>query len=201
MNFLRQSLFRKVLLVGVALVVLCAIFYVPILTAMGSYLVNASEPVKADAIFVFAGDGMGNRITKAAELVEQGYAPVAIVSGPRAYYGVYECDLAIPYAVHKGYPESYFEHFEHYANSTEEEADLAAPIIREHGIHRLLLVTSDFHTRRAMKQMQRALPDVELTMVAAPDNSFSADGWWKSRQGQKTFLYEWLKTIATWFGI
>ncbi len=195
------SLLRKVLLAVVALVVLCAILYVPILTAMGSFLVRASEPVKADAIFVFAGDGSGNRILKAGDLIREGYAPVAIISGPRAYYGVYECDLAIPYAVRNGYPESYFEHFENDANSTEEEVDQAAPIIREHGIHRLLLVTSDFHTRRAMKQMQRALPDVELTMVAAPDDNFSPDGWWKSREGQKTFLYEWLKTIATWFGI
>lgn len=201
MNFLRQSLFRKILLAALALLVLCAIFYVPIFTAAGSFLVRASEPEKADAIFVFAGDGMGNRITKAAELVREGYAPVAIVSGPQAYYGVYESDLAISFAVREGYPESYFESFENYAHSTEEEVDAAAPMIREHGIHRLLLVTSDFHTRRAMKQMQRALPDVELTMVAAPDGYFSPDGWWKSREGRKTFFYEWVKTVATWLGI
>lgn len=196
-----MSLLRKSLLAVVALVILCAIFYVPIFSAAGSFLVRASGPVEADAVFVFAGDGTGRRITKAAELVREGYAPVAIVSGPQAYYGMYECDLAIPFAVHEGYPESYFEHFEHNAHSTEEEVDLAAPMIREHGIHRLLLVTTDFHTRRAMKQMRRVLPDVELTMVAAPDENFTADGWWKSRQGQKTFLYEWLKTVATWIGL
>jgi hypothetical protein len=37
--------------------------------------------------------------------------------------------------------------------------------------------------------------------IAAPDPAFTPAGWWKSREGQKMFLYEWLKTIATALGI
>jgi hypothetical protein len=38
-------------------------------------------------------------------------------------------------------------------------------------------------------------------MVAAPDEYFSADGWWKDREARKTFLVEWMKTVATWLGM
>jgi hypothetical protein len=37
--------------------------------------------------------------------------------------------------------------------------------------------------------------------VAAPDQYFSPDGWWKSREGRKIFLVEWEKTFATWVGL
>ena len=39
-----------------------------------------------------------------AELVKQGYVPKVLVSGPDMLYGFYECDLAIPFAVKRGYP-------------------------------------------------------------------------------------------------
>jgi hypothetical protein len=42
---------------------------------------------------------------------------------------------------------------------------------------------------------------LEFHVVAAPDRYFSSDGWWKNREGRKTFLVEWEKTVATWFGI
>jgi hypothetical protein len=65
----------------------------------------------------------------------------------------------------------------------------------------VLLVTSDYHTRRAGGVFHRAAPDLEFLVVAAPDIDFSAQGWWRTRQGRKVALYEWMKTVADWFGI
>lgn len=173
----------------------------PLLGAMGSYLVQAEQPRKADIVLVLAGDGTGNRILKAAELVRQGYAPKVFVSGPDGNYGLHECDLEIPFAVRAGYPESYFVHFENTARSTREEAQQAAAELRRMGMHRVLLVTSDYHTRRSKRLYKLEAPDLEVIVVAAPDVSFTAHGWWKNRQGQKTAFYEWLKTVTSWFNI
>lgn len=173
----------------------------PLLGALGSYLVQAELPQKADIVLVLAGDGGGNRIRTGADLVRQGYAPKVLVSGPRAYYRLYECDLAIPFAVREGYPESYFIHFENGANSTRDEAQQAAAELRRLGVHRVLLVTSDYHTRRSKKTYEEEARDFEVIVVAAPDNYFSAHGWWKNRQGRKTALYEWIKTVAYWFNM
>jgi hypothetical protein len=40
-----------------------------------------------------------------------------------------------------------------------------------------------------------------MRVVAAPDDYFSADGWWRNREGRKVFLVEWLKTVANLLGM
>jgi uncharacterized SAM-binding protein YcdF (DUF218 family) len=171
----------------------------PILTGLAEYLNQSGPPEKADVVFVLAGDGTGHRILKAAELVSQGYAPRVVVSGPDGNYGYYECDLAIPFAVKAGYPQSEFVPFPHRARSTREEAADAAVELHTLGAHRVLLVTSLFHTRRAGRMFRAAAPDLTFIVVAAPDENFTPDGWWHNREASKTFLLEWTKTVASWF--
>lgn len=178
---------------------LLVLFHGAILTALGSYLVKDSPPQKADAAFVLAGDGMGNRILTAAKLVQQGYVPVAVVSGPEGNYGYHESDLAIHFAVEHGYPQSYFLAFPDTAHSTREEAAQAAVKLHQLGAKRVLLVTSTYHTRRALPLFQAAAPDIQFTIVGAPDPNFTPDGWWHNREGEKTFVFEWMKTVGNWF--
>jgi len=185
----------------VILVALALLFHQSVLTALGSYLIDAQPPVHADIGVVLAGDSRGLRILKAAELVQQGFIPSAMISGPDGSYGLFECDLAIPFAVRTGYPESYFVHFHNMARSTEEEARVVVEELHHRGVHSVLVITSDFHTRRAGRVYRRAGPDLQITVVASPDFSFTPDGWWRSREGRKTALYEWMKTVASWFGI
>lgn len=196
-----KRLFRILALVLVAVLVLGLIFRKTILAELGSYLVKADLPEKADIALVLAGDGDGNRILTAAQLARRGYVPKVLVSGPSGVYGHYECDLAIPFAVKAGYPESYFLHFENDARSTQEEARDAIPRLHELGAHKVLLVTSDYHTRRAGKIYRSLAPDLQFIVVAAPDTSFTAGGWWHNRQGEKIAFNEWVKTLTEPFGI
>jgi uncharacterized SAM-binding protein YcdF (DUF218 family) len=171
------------------------------MAALGGYLVRSESPGSADMIVVLAGDFSGNRILKAGDLVKQGYAPKALVSGTSGEYGLHETDLAIPFAVRHGYPESYFVAFPNDARSTREEAsDVLADLDQRHA-HRIDIVTSDYHTRRAGNIYRALAPGLEIHMVAAPDLNFSPDGWWKNREGRKTFLLEWMKTVSSWFGM
>ena len=182
-------------------VVLALIFHSAILAALGSYLVKAGPPQKADLIVVLAGDSTGHRIVKSAELVRDGFAPKILVSGPAGMYDFAECDLEIPFAVKRGFPESYFLHFENRAHSTQDEAQAIVPELHRLGAKTILLVTSDFHTRRATKIFRRAAPDLTFYPVAAPDPYFTPDAWWQNREGRKTFVIEWMKTVAEWFGL
>ncbi|MEO8052545.1 MAG: YdcF family protein, partial [Acidobacteriota bacterium] len=179
-----------------ALAVLSVVFQARILGALGARLVQAGPPQKADAALVLAGDGWGFRILTAAQLERDGFVPKVLVSGPDGAYGLHECDLAIPFAMKRGYPESYFVHLEHSARSTQTEAEAVLPVIRSMGVKRLIVVTSNFHTRRAGAIFRKLAPDLTIMMVAAPDKNFTADGWWHSREGQKTFLMEWEKTVS-----
>jgi uncharacterized SAM-binding protein YcdF (DUF218 family) len=184
-----------------AAIVLGFLFRNALLTGLGSYLVNVDPPGKADIALVLAGDYEGNRILKAAQLARQGYVPKILVSGPSGMYGYHECDLAIPFAVKAGYPESYFAHLENDARSTQAEARDAIVRLRQLGVHKVLLVTSDYHTRRAGKIYRTGAPELQFIVVAAPDKSFTANGWWHNRQGEKIAFNEWLKTLTEPFGI
>jgi uncharacterized SAM-binding protein YcdF (DUF218 family) len=188
-------------LAAAAALLAAILFHSAILAALGSYLVTAGPPEKADIAFVLAGDFNGNRVLKAAEMIRQGYAPQVLVSGPAGLYGHYECDLAIPFAEKAGYPASYFLHLEHHAHSTVEEAGVAVPEFRRRGAKRVLLISSDYHTRRAARIFHKAAPDITFYVVAAPDFYFTIDGWWRNREGRKTFAIEWMKTVAEWFGV
>ena len=193
--------FRILATVLLAVLVLGLIFHSAVLAGLGSYLVKADAPEKADIALVLAGDAEGNRILAAAQLVRRGYVSKILVSGPSGIYGLHECDLAIPFAVKAGYPESYFLHFENDARSTKDEARDATARLHQLGAHKILLVTSDYHTRRAGKIFRAAAPDLQFVVVAAPDTNFTPGGWWHNRQGEKTAFTEWVKTVTEPFGI
>jgi uncharacterized SAM-binding protein YcdF (DUF218 family) len=170
-------------------------------TAAGSFLVEDNGPQKADAIVVLGGDDGGERIIKAAQLVQAGYAPYIIVDGPTNLLG-HESDMTIAYAERRGFPASVFQGFPLPGgmNSTREETQYVGKYLKEQGIRKILLVTSNFHTHRAAGLMRKQNPWLQVDVVAA-DSLFTPDTWWKSREGRKIFLFEWMKTVATWLGI
>jgi uncharacterized SAM-binding protein YcdF (DUF218 family) len=168
---------------------------------LGEFLVYTTPPCKADLIVVLAGDAEGNRIRKAGDLQRLGWAPIVLVSGAGRSYGINEGDLAIKFATRAGYPASVFFNLPSPARSTEDEAKYIVAEMRRRGVHRFLLVTSDYHTHRATDIYRKAAPDIPFCVAAAPDPDFSADGWWQTREGRKTAFFEWSKTIAHFFHI
>jgi len=171
------------------------------LALLGGYLVKADGAAQADMVVVLAGDFSGNRILTAADLVRQRLAPLALVSGPGEMYGQHESDLAIPFATRHGYPESYFLALPNDSRSTMAEADVVIAELRRRNAHRIDIVTSNYHTRRAGNIYRSKAKDLEIRMVSAPDEFFAPDSWWKNRDARKTFVIEWMKTVATWLGL
>jgi uncharacterized SAM-binding protein YcdF (DUF218 family) len=190
------------LLVFLFAAILLTLNHEKVLLAAGNYLVETRAPEKADAALVLAGDYRGKRVVRAAELVRQGFAPVALVSGPMEVYGVNEASLAIQFATRRGFPESYFEPLSNDALSTFEEARAIAPELRRRNIRRLLLVTSNYHTHRAAGIFRKELgPNVVVQSIAAPDMYFEPGAWWQNREGRKVAFYEYSKMVAGWMGM
>lgn len=190
-----------ILVVVTAFLALTAfLFRVPLLTTAGQFLIENDSPRKSDLIVVLGGDDFGTRIIKAAQLQQAGYAPYVLVSGPAILLGP-ESDETIEYARRQGYSRSMFRPLPSNADSTRSETVIIGNYLREHGVKKMILVTSNYHTRRAAKLMRKANPGVWIVVVPAPDPFFSPGTWWKSRSGQKTFLFEWMKTVATTLGV
>jgi uncharacterized SAM-binding protein YcdF (DUF218 family) len=171
------------------------------LRALGDYLVSGQEPFRADMIVVLGGDDRGNRILKGAELLRKGYAPKILVSGPYCCYDQVESDVAIGFAVRRGYPADWFISLPVKGNSTEEEAREVLAELDRRGVRRFLVVTSNYHTRRAARIYGRLVPADRFRVVAARDWAFHPDGWWRDRNARKQAFYEWSKTLANWAGL
>jgi len=167
-------------------------------------LIRNDGPAKAEIAVVLAGDPLGHRIEKAAQLAKQGYVPVVLVSGPPGSYGNNEADLAVKFIEREGYPEQWFIPFPDPAHSTKAEAGFVLQELRRRNIHSFLLVTSDYHSARAARiflAMERAMGyQPQMRVVTAPDEFFRADSWWRDREAQKTVFFEWSKTIASALG-
>jgi uncharacterized SAM-binding protein YcdF (DUF218 family) len=189
------------LLVLVALAISGPLYWLP---KLGELLIHDEGPGKADVAVVLAGDQWGNRILRAAELARQGLVSRIVVSGP-PYYDIHECDVAIQFAVRKGYPVDWFIALPNQGLSTREEALFVLDELQRRNVHSFLLVTSDYHTARSARIYRSTLkkrgggPDMRV--VAAPDRFFTAHDWWKSREGRKTVFFEWSKTVATAVGM
>ena len=175
------------------------------LGALGSALIHDDGPGKAEIAVVLAGDQWGYRLTRAAELVKQGYVPRVLVSGPPGVYDVNEADAAIQFASGRGYPAEWFVPLYHTGLSTREEAGAVLDALRQRNIHSFLLVTSSYHTGRArrifLNAERRRGGGPDLRTVASADRFFAAGSWWHNREGRKTVFIEWIKTVTSVFGI
>ncbi len=181
---------------------LAAFFTHPLwLPAFGTFLVQTQPPQKADAVIVLAGDYSGSRILRGADLVRDGLAPFALVSGPWEMYGHNEAHLAISFAVSKGLPQQWFRPVLHRSDSTREEAVVFRDWLAREQLRRVLVVTSNFHTRRAGAIFRRTIPGVEIVMIAAPWPGLDPASWWTTRAGRKVIFQEWVKTLADWWNI
>ncbi len=188
-------------------IILAALIVVAVITrtlwlgALGAFLIQADQPAHADYAVVLGGDPWGHRIIEGAELVRQGFVRKALISGPPGCYGIVESELAVNFAVKKGYPADYFVQFPHRALSTQAEARVLVPELRRLGAHSFLLVTSDYHTRRAGHYFRQLADGLDMRVIAAPDEYFRWNSWWRNREAQKIFYMEWSKTVASLFGL
>lgn len=162
----------------------------------GHYLVHAEAPRRAEAAVVLAGDSWGLRVLRGGELHREGFVPIVLVSGPPGMYGFYESDLAVKFATGRGFPVEAFEALHIDYHSTQEEAHLIVQELKRRKIRSILLVTSDYHTRRSERIWRYIAPWLEVRVVAATDKYFRRDQWWADRESSKRVFSEWTKLAA-----
>ncbi len=177
---------------------LVLLFLVAIVFAtQAARLLVVDAPEKSDAIVVLAGETKV-RPARALELLRQGMAA-------RVFLDVETRDRI--------YDQQLVEIAQHYLNglpeasrvavcpiegfSTIAEADDAARCLNSLGAHRVLIVTSEFHTRRSLIIFRHRLPQYEFSVAAARNPAQFGEAWWTNREWAKTTFDEWLKMV--WF--
>jgi uncharacterized SAM-binding protein YcdF (DUF218 family) len=186
---------RARVLVLVCLVVLLVVTVVarrPLLRSAGGFWVVEDDLAPADALIVLSDDNYGSdRAARAAELYHQHYAPVVVASGRmlRPYFGI--GDLMTRDLSARGVPALALLVEPHTAADTLEEAQVMRGLVAAHGWRRIIVVTSNYHTRRARYIYRRVMPSgVSVSVAAANDSQYDASSWWQSRAAIKIFMHE-----------
>jgi len=182
---------RKVLLIAALVIAACA-FFVPRGAGFRRFwerwLVVSVPMEHADALIVLGGEPLA-RPQEAARLYGVGIASLVFVSG----IGDHGENRRILLA--NGVPDTAI-HIEPGAFSTFTNALFLKPILRGAHVRTALLVTSPFHTRRALATFRMVIPEVRFGVADA------SIGWWSRPEGQgdvnRFAMVEFLKTAEYW---
>jgi uncharacterized SAM-binding protein YcdF (DUF218 family) len=176
-------------------VVLLGILYlvrVPLLRFAGEFWIVDDAPEPSDVIIVLSGDNYDAvRAARAAALFRAGLAPHVVATGRSLRSYASTTDLMKRDLVDHGVPASAIIPLTHRADDTREEAVAVSEFVASHGWKKILLVTSNYHTRRSEYIYQRCLPPgTQLRVISAPDIEYDPQSWWRTREGLKIFFHE-----------
>jgi len=151
----------------------------------------------ADAIVVLVGE-TDRRPALALELLRQGYAPrVLIDASPDVYlYHWTVAEIAEQY-IHTLPPEiaASVSVCRESALSTMDEARQARPCLDAVGARSVLVVTSEYHTRRALSMFRHTFPGRSIGVAGALEPDQFGVRWWRHRQWAKVTLNEWARLL------
>ncbi len=173
---------------------LLAAFCVALAARAGRFLV-VDAPRPSDVILVLAGE-TDRRPQRALELFAQGYARRIILDVPTnaKLYEFTQIQLAQKY-IHDLPQGAAVSICPIDGLSTKDESKDAERCIAREGGKSVLIVTSDFHTRRALSVFRREVPRHEYSVAASRDDAQFGVRWWRHRQWAKTLVDEWMRLI------
>ena len=165
----------------------------------GDFLI-VDSPRPSDVILVLAGE-TENRPERALQLMAQGYGHKVVIDVPEGVqiYGSTQTDLARKYI--QSLPQAAsIRVCPTVGLSTKDESRDAEKCLADTGAKSVLIVTADFHTRRALDIFRREVPEYQYSAAAVRNSLQFGAHWWTHRQWAKTLVDEWLRLIW-WKGV
>jgi uncharacterized SAM-binding protein YcdF (DUF218 family) len=200
-----KPLFRLLWLLAAAIVIAVCLLH------WGGDLLIAEDPAPqhVDAAVVLQGSIVAQkvRIAGAMNLLQRGVADRVLLSVPKeSYWG----ESILPgarsylernYGSDLGDRVDFCETSED-VDSTLQEVQAVRPCIQAHHWQSIVIVTSNYHTRRAgiiWRRMNRLEPRIHIWIEGVTDPEFQQP-WWRHRQSAKIWLMETTKLVWTVFG-
>ena len=178
----------------ILVVVLLGIIAVFLFRHAGSFLV-VNAPQHADLIVVLGGGDYDLRYWNGVRLMQEGYAPHLMLNvfSRGQTFGISDIELAKEFLNRTTPGQSTVCPI--WQNATYYEARYLAQCLAGSNVKSILLVTSEFHTRRALAILQKRLPQYHFSIYAAQDPFYFGQRWWTDREWAKTTLAEWQRYL------
>ena len=146
-----------------------------------------SGPVMADAMVVLG--GTPDRAARAAELFKQGAAPIILVSGSGN-------DLSNKKLLERDGVTNSAIILEGKSRTTRENAEFSIPLLRQMGAHHVIIVTSWYHSRRALACFEHYAPDI--TFDSRPSYYGYPRAEWRPKGISGYVKSEYVKLLGYW---
>jgi uncharacterized SAM-binding protein YcdF (DUF218 family) len=200
----RKSL-RRLIALSICFFVVWAI----IAPFFAAFLVVEKPVEKSDAIWVLGGSSVYlERTQKAAELYKKGAASKIFVVNDGIFGGWDKIEQKnLPFyelskreLIAGGVNESAIEIVEPIGDGTNYEARMFAEKNTDKHLKSLLLVTSPYHTQRALWAFRHFNPEIEISVMPAEktEKTPTIYFWWLSPKGWSDIFGEYLKFTYYW---
>jgi uncharacterized SAM-binding protein YcdF (DUF218 family) len=134
---------------------------------------------KADAIVAISGGDTEIRAMKAIEMWKENFAKTIIFSGAAADPNSQsDAEKMMKIAVKNGVPKSAIL-LDKTSRNTTENAKNVAKILAKNNWKNIILITQNYHLRRAEINFQEQNPNVRIRMMSAENDTF----WWVKPSG------------------
>jgi len=173
----------------------------PLLRFAGESLVVEDPLEKSDAIIILSDDNFyADRATRAAEIFRQKLAPLVVASGIRLRPNAGIAELMTHDLVERGVPRENILPFPQDADNTKEEAESLRKLVQEKNWKNVIVVTSNYHTRRAKYILGKVFAkDVTIRMAGARDADYDPEHWWEQRKAVKRYFHEIGGYVVAWW--
>jgi uncharacterized SAM-binding protein YcdF (DUF218 family) len=176
------------------------------------WLVVEAPLARADAIVVLSGSSTYvERNQKAAAVFKEGRSPKIILTNDNQQGGwssgeqrnPFFYERAISVLTSAGVPQSAIEVIPHPVQSTRDEAALLRSYSDTSGLHSLIVVTSAYHSRRALRTFRTAFATSNVAIgLEHPPTGLQTPPpatWWLHPRGWVMVPNEYLKMVYYWF--
>lgn len=188
----------------IKILVLLVVWGIGAWIAARALVVKADLPA-ADALVVLSGSSSYlERTHKAAELYRQGRAPLVLLTNDHTRGGwssalqtnPYFVDRALEELTKQGVPAERIKVVPGMAESTQSEAVIVKEYAQAQGFRSLLIITSAFHSRRALRTFRTDFADTGIIIGLDPTTqNSSAAFWWLRPSGWRDVAGEYIKLI------
>src|SRR5437660_985737 len=156
----------------------------PLLRFAGESLVVEDPLEKSDAIIILSDDNFyADRATRAAEIFRQRLAPLVVASGMRLRPNAGIAELMTHDLIERGVPRESILPFPQDADNTKEEAESLRKLVQQKNWKNVIVVTSNYHTRRAKYIFGKVFANGAVVRIAsARDADYDPEHWWEQRR-------------------
>jgi len=162
------------------------------------YDLVVDQPERGEAIVVLGGDHNDVRYRHGLELLQQDYGKLLLLDSntDELQFGRPLADQATEFVQRSGGALSdRVKVCPIEGDSTVMETRYVESCLQGPNVRSIVLVTSSFHTRRALSIFRQRLPQYHWSVAAVTDESRFRPQWWRRREWAKTTFMEWTKLI------